>query len=101
MLSLLVALCSSASPVLLQDLVPGAAVDNETYLEVDTGADPNVLVVQNNHWGAELYTILDTQHDHERAPPRHRTSTMRHGRPATSPFRPDPDYTRVVPRRTT
>ena len=59
MLSLLVALWSSASPVLLQDLAPGAAVDSETYLEVDTGADPNVLVIQNNFWGAELFTILD------------------------------------------
>ncbi len=59
MLSLLVALVSSAGPVLLQDIAPGAAVDSERYLEVDTGADPNVLVVENDFWGAELFTLVD------------------------------------------
>lgn len=61
MLWLLVALTSSASPVLLQDIEPGAAVDSETYLEVDTGADPNVLVIQNDFWGTELFTLLDSR----------------------------------------
>ena len=59
MLFLLVALATGASPVLLQDLAPGAAIDAERYLDVDTGADPNVLVIHTPFWGAELFTVLD------------------------------------------
>ncbi len=57
MLPLLLALTLSGQPVLLQDIEPGAATDSETFLEVDTGADPNVLVVENDFWGAELFTV--------------------------------------------
>lgn len=59
MLSLLLAFTLSGSPVLLKDIEPGAATDSETFLEVDTGADPNVLVVENDFWGTELFTIFD------------------------------------------
>ena len=59
MLPLLVALWSGASPVLLQDITPQAATDSETYLEVDTGDEPNLLVIQTEFWGAELFTIRD------------------------------------------
>lgn len=59
MLSLLAALSLGATPVLLKDLEPGAAVDGERYLEVDTGAEPNLLVIDTVFWGAELFTILD------------------------------------------
>src|SRR4051812_2852679 len=62
MLSLLLALTLSGQPVLLQDIEPGAATDSETFLEVDTGADPNVLVVENDFWGAELFNVtVDNQ----------------------------------------
>jgi ELWxxDGT repeat protein len=55
-LSLLVALTLSGQPVLLYD-EPGAATDSETFLEVDTGDDPNVLVVENDFWGTELFSV--------------------------------------------
>ena len=56
MLPLLLALTLSGQPVLLHD-EPGAATDSETFLEVDTGADPNVLVVENDFWGTELFNV--------------------------------------------
>lgn len=59
MLALLVALATGANPVLLQDLAPGAAVDMERALDVDTGAEPNLLVIATPFWGSELFTVLD------------------------------------------
>lgn len=60
MLLLLAALTlGAAPPVLLKDLEPGAALDAERYLDVDTGADPNLLVIQTTFWGTELFTVLD------------------------------------------
>ena len=58
-LPLLVALMSGASPVLLQDIAPGAALDSESYLEVDIGDAPNLLVIATEFWGTELFTVLE------------------------------------------